>query len=472
VGFPVEPYFGDDFKDGTIDEDIYEFTVHVDGVEIDELSVQRVTGTFFAGPGPRECIWFGWMNEFKPGTTQISVGYEILTTPDRTFDCSAVHYSLFTGSLWKGPIGTAVIRMHFPVDIDNELITAVHPLDPVISGRTASWEFKDYEPGLRDNLFLQFMSFECRERIRGCRQRLEADPHDAGAKIELAKAYLATMRNRGAGSRKLRIGAMVDKDFGILLAKIENEADKRLLWTNFERESRGPENRGVYMRSPQSELDDVEIDRILFEVRYKPYLRSRTDYYREAEELLLQVLEEDPENAYAWNLYLSHMFKMIYGAWGPVRWSEMYDLLPYQRRMIEKAYSYCPGDDGIRLWHDILHIDNYELPEYLGRLDEFGDRIMMWIAESADGSSAIGCNLTPDEFALYLAAYERRNTFERTRRIDGIDVKGTVSELWRRDEGPGKDEMRELIRCLDEHYDIRRHRGQKIAEYNRAAGIY
>lgn len=363
VGFPVQPFIGEQFKEKHINEDIYEFSVVVNGEEIGDLSTQTISGPFFGGlRDDGGAIWFGWTNVFEPGETKISVGYKILSRPNRMFDASIIDYSLYSGSLWNGTIGTAEIRVHFPVDVDDDLVKTVYPSDPHFSGRTITWTFTDFEPTFRDNVTVDFMSLSCHEDIRSARERLAEDPDNAENKIALAEAYLSTMRNSGFGSREaVRLDVLREADFENFLGSIENDAYRDMLGSSFEWKYFGDPSKCMYVRKNLSEADNEKIDDILFEERYKPFVSMRGDYCKIAEKLIREVLEESPGNAYAWNLYLSNMFKIIDRAWGPVEWSDQFAMLPYQTEMIEKAHAHCPEDEGILLWHSLLET-NADIP--------------------------------------------------------------------------------------------------------------
>lgn len=472
VGFPIEPYFGIFEKDREILEDIYNFTVHVEGEKIERLSVQSVKGPYSSHERDIESVWFGWENGFDPGETQIDVEYTIFTTSDRTFNCNRLHYSLHSGSLWKDEIGKAAVRIHFPDSVETKMLKRVLPQGFMIFGNIVSWRFVDFEPAREDNIFLEFMSLGCFEDIVSARRNLKADPGNPAYKIDLATAYLSTMKNVGAGSKDIRIQAIVGSDFEPLLGSIESEASRELMRSSFTMDQFSGTDRTVYIRAPRSKADDDKIDRILFESRYKPYLFGRFDYCRAAEDLIREVLKRDPESGYVWNLYLSHMFKMIYGAWGPVRWSEMYELLPYQKMMIKRAYELCPGDEGIKLWSEVLHIEGYELPDSLGILNEHGDHIVLMVPNPEGRGGAQGWDISCDELDIFLVCYERRNTTKSSIRDRHKDIEGTTSELWLRSGKVPEEAKLEIIRNIDVHHYVRRQRAKRIVEYNESMGIY
>lgn len=472
VGFPVEANAGVFEKDREILENIYHFTVHVDGEKIEGLSAQSIKGPFGAHGRNIEYVWFGWENGFDPGETQVDVEYTMLTTPDRTFNSNRLHYSLYSGSLWKDEIGSASVRIHFPDTVQTEMLKRVLPEGSMIFGNIVSWKFVDFEPTREDDIFLEFMSIACFRKIVSARRNLSTDPGNPDYKIDLAAAYLSTMRNVGTGSKDVIIQAIVGSDFEPLLSRIESEADRKFLKASFIADRYSGMDMTVYMRVPLSKADDARVERILFEARYKPYRFGRFDYCGAAEDLIREVLEDDPRNAYVWNLYLSHMFKMVYGAWAPVRWSEMHEMLPYQKDMIRRGYELCPGDEGIWLWYDALAIGNYELPDSLGILKEHGDHIVLMVPDPDGSGDAEGWDLSRDELDIFLVCYERRNQTTSFIRDNRREIEGTMSALWLRSTAVPDEARLEIIRHCDMRLYIRRQRGKRIVEYNEAKGIY
>lgn len=90
--------------------------------------------------------------------------------------------------------------------------------------------------------------------------------------------------------------------------------------------------------------------RILSDAGYRDE-RSLTGFVRQGEELLLKVLEEDPHNAEAWNVYLANYWRFSFGALGR-RWGPSW-LGKGQADAIRHAAEECPEDPTIKLWLEI-----------------------------------------------------------------------------------------------------------------------
>ena len=481
VGFPLpfQPYVGEGTCEMTmgaaeIKDDYYRFSAKANGVPVDSISASKVRGKVFSERAD-DCSWFGWGQSFSPGTTRIEVEYSFVTTPDVVYSAAMMGHSLHTGSLWKGPIGRAVIVVHFPPEMDREFIFGLKPEGYVIDDGKVLWDFKNFEPGAGDSIRAGFMQFDVIKEIETARSKCASAPNDAEYKTELAEAYLRTIGNhRKMLSPSWKLDWVRAEDFERLLGEVEDKEDVAFLESIF-RSKRQPDNEGhediFYIRDEERANDFPRLEKILTDIKFKQRLLNGIDYISKAEKLILEILEEDPQNCYVWNLYLSHFFKILPGSWGPITNSIMNEIIPLQRQQIEKACKCCPGDPGIALWKD--HLDNIG-PDFLNAvqyIEEAKGCHTLWVKYPNMGYLQ-GRSISPGIINVLLNIYEISDTIRGN--YYPPSEKGVFMRIYLRPRNePIPDQIKASISEITGwRLGINHRNSIKISNYNLSAGIY
>ena len=83
------------------------------------------------------------------------------------------------------------------------------------------------------------------------------------------------------------------------------------------------------------------------------------DFAKLAEIRLDRLLEIDPTNCDAWQIYLWNYHRMKPNSSGP-GWYEIFEIRDKQRSLVERAYDSCPQAEDIRLWHKLIMEERWE----------------------------------------------------------------------------------------------------------------
>lgn len=208
--------------------------------------------------------------------------------------------------------------------------------------------------------------------------------------------------------------------------------------------------------------------------RQRPGLGAWNDtiYMKEAERLILEILDLDPSDCYVWNLYLSHFYKMHPSAWGPSVFRPDDRLSVVQEDLIEQACEHCPADTGIAMWKSLRDRAGPDFRDAVQSIDEAGHFITIWVYEPRNGR-LVGWNIEPHERKILYLMYQPVDTVRtETYIMSGVKAeKRKISLQLRNEHVPDDiwDSIREIVRwdwhliCLN---------GYRIREYNEAVGIY
>lgn len=212
VGFPVETFFlmraewrsladstvnelmaNDAVKDYT-ERGIYDFEVSVNDDEPFAPGFIKTRGQL-NNKFETDYLWFNWRTTFPPGSTQIRVTYHVPTNYSYGRGYQNLSYVLYSGSFWKDDIGHAVVRVQLPVDAKDAVLGWVTP-GYRCEGNTIIWEYEDFEPGIRDNIRLEYLPFDAQKKIEELKELVDREKENSAARIELARLYLS-MAARG-----------------------------------------------------------------------------------------------------------------------------------------------------------------------------------------------------------------------------------------------------------------------------------
>ena len=105
---------------------------------------------------------------------------------------------------------------------------------------------------------------------------------------------------------------------------------------------------------------------------------SSYKYADEAKEMLGRFLELNPKNDRVWLVYLANCDWFVPGGYTPERRKlsflfrgqpqEPVKIPTEQRAIIERAYTHCPENEGIKAWHDFVTSGDLVPPEQIQQL--------------------------------------------------------------------------------------------------------
>lgn len=182
------------------------------------------------------------------------------------------------------------------------------------------------------------------------------------------------------------------------------------------------------------------------------------DYPGMAETLLQKIVELDPSNCKAWNVYLSYYCRMHAGALGTCRGGEV-EVTPRQFALIKRARECCPEDRGIELWLEWADESSWVLPDTLG-WRRAGDHKNIWSLER-ESCAGFGFSFEAEQLDFIHFFYEEKSCDPVYRGFDAFLV---------RNETPvSAGARKELVNILRWLYG--RRMNARIIEYNQTSGI-
>jgi hypothetical protein len=172
------------------DSGYYQFRVSIDGGEEFAPDAVKSQGLLRRGAYEPRYLWFHWGMSFPPGTTRVTTTYRVPSIYTKGSGYQNVAYVLHTGSYWSGPIGSAIVAVHFP-----EWAPAVQPTWKTTPGyerttHTVTWRFSDFEPAPDNDIKIEFISPDAARAIYDLCRHLDAHPDDADAMVELARLHM------------------------------------------------------------------------------------------------------------------------------------------------------------------------------------------------------------------------------------------------------------------------------------------
>ncbi len=243
--------------------------------------------------------WTVWPTTFPPGhDVRMTVKYR--TMPVQEWNNSLVgffssvnlmgddsladfYYILETGAGWRGPIGQGDITFRFPYPASPEMIeqrgigavyTSTTPAF-VAQGNELRWHFQNLEPTSQDNVRLSVITPLVWQAILDARRQAQSKPDDARAQVRLGEAYWAAIPVKNTWPEELSLA----DHFGPLA----ESAFKRAVEV-----------------APDNVTAQVTYARFL---TYRAWSRHPEPYYSRARQQVKRVLELDPNNKEAQELY-------------------------------------------------------------------------------------------------------------------------------------------------------------------------
>ncbi|HEY1110251.1 MAG TPA: hypothetical protein VGE76_16490, partial [Opitutaceae bacterium] len=211
-----------------------------------------------------------------------------------------------------------------------------------VRGSEVRWRFVDFEPkGTDHDIALTYIHPEAMKVFATLRRDFEKAPECSRAAVKLAKHLLAVGRAKSnSGFPPYRL---TTKEYEAILGIIADEKDKRAFAARYyeKADNLHEEKESEWTESRLTQLQ------ILADAGYRDE-GSRLPSILEGERLLKDTLAREPNNAEAWNVYLSNYWRFSFAAVG--HWFGATRLSKTQATLIETAAANCPEDETIGLW--------------------------------------------------------------------------------------------------------------------------
>ena len=291
-----------------------------------------------------ETIWIQCSHNFKPGKTVVAIKTKILPSlvsgwPYR----ENIFYRIQTGSLWKGTIEKEEVTINFPYPVSQQQIIEIAPSNFEIKGKSVQWKFEDFEPHSNEyDISLHYIRPDVFKKLSELREKHSKDPENTALTIKLAKHLFALGCYKGyAGYPPSTLNR---NQFNDILEKLEDRKKKKFFKSRY-----SLSKDGVYKEiDSEWSFDREYLVEILSEIDYEPaYWKSR--HVTEAKELIENLLEKQPANAEAWNVYLANYYRFRFAGTPPDSYLPV--IYEHQKNIISKAYQQCPSDLCIILWY-------------------------------------------------------------------------------------------------------------------------
>jgi hypothetical protein len=300
---------------------------------------------------PEGSVWYRCPHTFKRGRTTVVVKTDLNASLDESFPREHIFYCIETGGYWNGTIGSEEVAIHFPTAIIKEQIIAANPGGEAIDGDTVRWTFTDFKPKGKDHdIELIYLRPDIVSVLAKVRDEHQHDLSNSGLILKLAKDLFALGPEKGYGSYTPEW--LAREEFANLLARIKDPQDKALAQSRYAFNPKA----GKYEekdddKDPQTpfgwSVKRVEMVRILNAANYHdPYWQ--TPFVDEARTLVENLLNAEPTNAEAWNVYFANYYRFRFGGDGNIAY------YPDEIERITKAVAICPNDPGLRLWYKVI----------------------------------------------------------------------------------------------------------------------
>lgn len=296
------------------------------------------------GPHPlSEWVWFHRKHKFSPGGTMVAVDSDL--RPSLVYGApyrETILYCIETGGRWAGSIGNEQVVVRFPDKIQPDQIMEVKPEGHVIKGNEIRWEFKNLEPvSDAHDIRVTYVRQDVMQVLASLREAVNKDPDGTKPALELAKHLLALGYSKSnSGFPPSRLGAAEYED---LKGRI-TPADSLELFIRRYKKS----DEGSYEEINSEWTDErFRMIQVLADAGFRDE-ESRIGCIREAEDILMALLDRDPRNPEVWNVYLANYWRFSFAAVG--HWFGSTRFGKGQLAAIQTANRECPNDTCIQLW--------------------------------------------------------------------------------------------------------------------------
>ena len=170
---------------------IENISIKVDGkaIQVREISGEDPWGF------EKEVPWVEFDIQFPAGKiVTVEVAYTLKATGE--FPYAWYTYVFSTGAAWKGTIGSADMIVTFPYEVEEVFLLPCGVDDfnctrqgGEINGKTITWEYRDFEPGVKDNFSIAIVAPSYWSQVLEARARVAANPKDGESWGKLGKLY-------------------------------------------------------------------------------------------------------------------------------------------------------------------------------------------------------------------------------------------------------------------------------------------
>lgn len=297
----------------------------------------------------RYASWYFAKIVFRPGANTVTVTTRlnpsgVYAQPFKRRLC----YCISTGARWKGSIGRETVEISFPGFEVSSLIGSVTPKTGIAARSAIRWEFDNFEPQAEEyDIDLEFLAPSVAAKLAEIRQAYERAPRDTNAALRYA-VHLFVL-GAGKGNAGFPPEALSTTAYQKILEAIRSPEDRTVFARHYL-----PTKDGYTSESSERTPDRKKMVRILADAGYCD------DYpevarVQEGRAVVERVLEREPKNAAAWNVYLAHFWRFSFAARG--HWFGPSVFSKPLCEAIQRAYQNCPGDPDIRAWHQAMQKD-------------------------------------------------------------------------------------------------------------------
>jgi hypothetical protein len=180
---------------------IDDFVARIGGQKLPTRTVKDTdpdAEAFFLGSSA-VLYWAVFEVDFPAGQdVKLTISYTLRPTEDSSY--ASVHYLLATGAGWKGPIGKVDVNILFPYILNEYNLPGMNDYSrwDAQLGRTTTvlenqirFHYDELEPTQDNNVGVWTLQPRLWQAILQCRLRVISLPDDAGAWLNLARAYAA-----------------------------------------------------------------------------------------------------------------------------------------------------------------------------------------------------------------------------------------------------------------------------------------
>jgi hypothetical protein len=371
IGFPVGEYFRgyendstrqslqSSLKPQTRKADAATFSVEVNGTTIEVYEKAPTLGKVI--PEAKGAVdWFYFTPTLKPGKNEIHVKTLLKPTWMRAF-CARLSYCIWTGGRWDGPIQHEAVKVVFPSEAGNGLVSEFTPKSGKINGKEISWEFSNIEPtGNEFDINVVYMHPKVWEGVNRSRAAAESQPGNH----ELALKYAIDLF--GFGDPKANAAFPPEKLTKEEYAWVKQRSSSLIGYFYLP-----AADSSYHEKTSEWTTERRAMIQILADAGYNNKHLPGSDKIEQARKLVEKVLAEDPKNADAWAVYLAHYWMFNFAAQGRPFGQAVFS--KPQRKAINEAFSNCPTDPRIQFWKKRMQenkdVEPKDLPNVPGKLD-------------------------------------------------------------------------------------------------------
>ncbi|MBN1980331.1 MAG: hypothetical protein JW795_02285 [Chitinivibrionales bacterium] len=323
--------------------------------------------------------WYGWKCTLQPKENRIKISYAVLTNPSYDYRWFRnLHYVLYTGKFWAGPIGKAKVRIHFPEKIVPEQVLTITPaFNYSRDDTTITWTFSNFEPSMNHNIHLGIFDFKTFALLTTYKKML----HESSILTNAKKLEIASFFAGLAPSKGYDVSAPTHFNYTYYQQNVLSQLSPEELLVfdkTYEIQFDSDSNRFYRVKTIENFRHDFSIQETIKGVMKRIKHLEKVAYPRtyplaqEAGRLFNEVIADAPDDCSAWRCYIEHLHLINGEAYNPClpwhNWGSN-GICQEQTTTITQAYAHCTDDTIIKSWYRFIDTAHYVLPDTIGKLD-------------------------------------------------------------------------------------------------------